>query len=85
MVGVIRLGLLELAVTTRVWTSLEAPELMPVRLTVCRPAFSLMVKLAIGSRVGGELTGLTVTVKERTTMLLLKPPSLTVTEMVAEP
>ena len=31
------------------------------------------------------MTGLTVTVKERTTVLLLKPPLLTVTAIVAEP
>ena len=35
--------------------------------------------------MGGWLTGLTVTVKVRETMLLLVPPSLTVTVMVAEP
>ena len=45
----------------------------------------MIVRLAIGSRVGGTLTGLTVTVNERTTVLLLAPPSLTVTEIVAEP
>jgi hypothetical protein len=35
--------------------------------------------------VGGWLTWLTVTVKVRETMLLLAPPSLTVTVTVAEP
>ena len=35
--------------------------------------------------VGGVLTWFTVTVKERETMLLLAPPSLTVTVIVAEP
>ena len=81
----IRPGLLEEAVTVRVWDSLVAPELMPERLTVCRPAFSLMVTLASALSVGGWLTGLTVTVKVWETMLLLVPPSLTVTVMVAEP
>ena len=58
---------------------------MPERLTVCRPAFSLMVTLASVLSVGAWLTGLTVTVKVRETTLLLVPPSLTVTVMVAEP
>ena len=58
---------------------------MPERLTVCAPAFSLRVRLPIASSVGGWLTGLTVTVKARLTMLLLAPPSLTVTVMVVEP
>src|SRR5437762_2936104 len=80
-----RPGLLEVAVTLRVWTWLEAPELIPERLTVCGPAFSSIVRLLIGYGGGEELTGLTVTVKERTTVLLLKPPLLTVTAIVAEP
>ena len=79
------LGLLEAAVMVSVWFSLGAPELIPVRFTVCAELFSLIVRLAMGSRVGGTLTGLTVTVNERTTVLLLAPPSLTVTEIVAEP
>src|SRR5690349_24186744 len=79
------LGLLEAAVTVSVWFSLGAPELMPVRLTVLAPLFSLTVTLAMVSNVGCTFTGLTVTVNERTTVLLLAPPSLTVTEMVAEP
>ena len=77
--------LLEEAVTVSVWDSLAAPELMPERLTVCRPAFSLRVTLASVFSVGAWLTGLTVTVKVRETTLLLAPPSLTVTVMVAEP
>ena len=77
--------LLEEAVTVRVWDSLAAPEPMPARLTVCWPAFSLMVTLASAFSVGAWLTGLTVTVKVRETTLLLAPPSLTVTVMVAEP
>ena len=85
-VGVgIRAGLLEAAVTVNVWASLVAPEVMPERLTVWRPALSLIVRLASALSVGGWLTGLTVTVKARETMLLLVPPSLTVTVIVAEP
>ena len=41
---------------------------------------SVMVEM-----VGGSLTWLTVTVKVRETTLLLVPPSLTVTVIVAEP
>ena len=77
--------MLEVAVTVRVWASFVAPELMPERLTVCNPALSLMVMLARAFRVGGVLTGLTVTVKDLETMLLLVPPSVTVTVTVAEP
>ena len=58
---------------------------MPARLTVWRPAFSLMVTLASAFSVGAWLTGLTVTVNVRETTLLLVLPSLTVTVMVAEP
>ena len=77
--------MLELAVTERVWDSFAAPELMPERLTVCSGAFSLRFRLASALSVGAWLTGLTVTVKVRETMLLLVPPSLTLTVMVAEP
>src|SRR5258708_6192268 len=73
--------LLELAVTVRLWISLLAPEVIPERLTVCNPAFSLILRSASELRVGGWLTGLTVTAKERVTILLLAPPSLTVTVM----
>ena len=64
---------------------MAAPELMPERLTVCNGAFSLRLRLARALSVGAWLTGLTVTVKVRETMLLLAPPSLTLTVMVAEP
>ena len=77
--------LLEEAVTVSVWDSLVAPALMPERLTVCRLAFSLTMTSASVSSVGTWLTGLTVTVKVCDVMLLLAPPSLTVTVMVAEP
>ena len=80
-----RLGLLEVAVTERVWDSLGAPEPMPARLTVWAGLFWLRVRLLSGLSVGSWLTGLTVTVKERETMLLVVPPSLTVTVMVADP
>ncbi len=44
-----------------------------------------MTRFAMLVMVGGSLTWLTVTVKERETTLLLAPPSLTVTVIVAEP
>ena len=44
-----------------------------------------MVTLASALSVGAWLTGLTVTAKVRETTLLLVPPSLTVTVIVAEP
>ena len=81
----IRLVSLELAVTVRVWVWLVAPELMPERPTVWAGAFSLRDRLGKALRVGAWLTGLTMTRNERETMLLLAPPSLTVTVMVAEP
>ena len=77
--------MLEEVVTVSVWTSLAAPEEMPDRLTVWSPAFSLRVTLASVFSVGAWLTGLTMTLKERETTLLLVPPSLTVTVIVAEP
>ena len=85
-VGVgIRLGLPEEAVMVRVWFSLAAPEVMPERLMVCWAAPSLMARSASVPSVGTWLTGLTVTVKVREITLLLAPPSLTVTVIVAEP
>ena len=47
--------LLEAAVTASVWTWLLAPEVIPDKLTVCRPAFSLKLILRIELRVGGWL------------------------------
>jgi len=78
-------GLLELAVTLSVWISLLAPELIPLKFTVCCPAPSFTVTLLIESRVGVWFTPLTVTVKLWVTTLLLTPPSLTVTVIVADP
>ncbi len=46
-------GLLEKALTVNVWFSDADPEVIPVRLIVCGPAFSFKVTSAIGSRVGG--------------------------------
>src|ERR1019366_813405 len=74
-----------LTVTVIVWASLAAPEEIPDRLTVWSPAFSLRVTSVRVLSVGAWLTGLTMTVKERETTLLLVPPSLTVTVIVAEP
>ena len=73
------------AVTCNVCES-PGPAVMPVKFTVCEPAFSLIAAgSAITARVGAWLTGLTVTVKVRVTMLLLVPPSFTVTVIVALP
>ena len=80
-----RAGLLDEAVTVRVWISLEAPEVMPERLTVWGPAFSLRVRPAIGLSVGRALTGLTVTVKERIMVLLEAAPLSTMTVIETEP
>ena len=44
--------------------------------------FTAMTRLGMGEIAGGSST---VTVKDRETMLLLKPPSLTVTVMIAVP
>ena len=74
-----------MAVTVSVCVSFVAPEVMPERLTDCKPAPSLIVTLARALSVGDWLTALTVTVKERVTMLLLAPPSVTATVSVAEP
>src|SRR2546429_7387110 len=76
-------GLLEVAVTVSVWTSLVAPELMPERFTVCGPASSLIERLARALSVGGSLTAFTVTVNVRVTVLLRGCPSSTVTVIVA--
>src|SRR5437867_4261939 len=75
----VRVIILLLAVTVKVWLSLVAPDVMPDKFTVCGPAFSLMVRLAIVLSVGCWLTPLTVTLNVRVTILLLAPPSLTVT------
>src|SRR5713226_4211448 len=86
----IRLGLLEEAVMVSVWVdSLAGPGLRPERLTVCRPAFSRMLRLVRVAKVGGSLTERTVTVKElvseSTPPLLVPPLSWTTTVMVAVP
>src|SRR2546430_15691978 len=75
-------GLLERAIRLSAWLSLAAPELIPLKGTVCRPASSLMVRLEMGFNVGGSFTGSTVKTKE---VLALLIPSLTVTVMVALP
>ena len=80
-----RPGLLEVAVTVRVWFSLAAPEAMPDKVTDCSPASSLIVRLLSGASVGGSLRALTVTVKVRLTTLLIVPPSFTVTVTIAVP
>src|SRR2546425_5780020 len=58
---------------------------MPVSVTVCTPESSTMERSAIGSRPGGSLTGLIVTLKVRVTILLEEPPSSNDTVIVAVP
>src|ERR1044071_807360 len=56
---------------------------MPVKLTVCGPALSLNMRLAIGSNVGGSFTAFTV---RRKLMIELAPlGSVAVRVMVAAP
>src|SRR5438477_8671044 len=74
---------LELAVTARLWISFDAPELIPVRAMVCSPASGFRVRLAIGSSVGGSLTGATLSRKD---WLAIAPlVSVTVRVIVAVP
>ena len=82
------------AVCTRVGLS-ELPERVRLEAAVSASAMvngmagvaesMAMIRLVMLEMVGGVLTWLTVTVKERETTLLLVPPSLTVTVTVAEP
>jgi len=80
-----REGLLEVAARMSVCVSLAAPELIPVRLTVCVPASSAIVRLAMRSNAGASFTTLTVTVKVRVMRLFNVWLSFTVTVMVAVP
>src|SRR5713101_8798501 len=78
--------LLEEALTVRVWLSLVAPEVIPVRLTVWLsvplPLGAATLISLIGSNVGGSLTALTVSVKK---VLALVTPSLTVSLIATVP
>src|SRR5438045_614706 len=78
-------GSLELAVTVRESASLAAPDVMPLKLTVCWAASSLRLRLAMGFKVGASFTGLIVTVKTRTVTLLLGCPSFTRAVIVTVP
>ena len=78
----IRPGLLEEAVTVRVWTSSLAPVVMPDKLTVCSPEFSLIVRLLKAFKVGGAFNALTVSTNVAIALLV---PSLTFTVIVALP
>ena len=72
-VGLIRPGLLLMAVTVTVCPRSPIPSLMPVRLTTCWPAFSRIgAGLVIGSSVGCWLTGRTTTTK--LSMVVFWPP-----------
>jgi hypothetical protein len=80
--------LLEMAVTRSLRFLLVVPELMPVKVILCTGAPALTTTLEMGSNVGDWLVGpaltaltLIVTLKVRVMMLLLAPPSLTVTLM----
>ncbi len=75
--------LLEAAVTTNGFP-VGVREAMPVRKTVCVPAFLATVRLAMGPKVGGKLET-TVTVKLWLTRLLLAQPLFTVTVTTAVP
>ena len=75
--------MLETAVMVRFL--LVEPEAIPLKATVCGPAFSLIVTPLIGLRVGALNTWLTVTVKVWTTVLFCAWPLSTVTVMVAVP
>src|SRR5437879_239675 len=78
-----RAGLLELALTIRIWFSLVAPKPIPLKETVWIPASSLMVRSAIGARVGGAFTKFTV--KRKLALALAPPLSVTVRVMTALP
>src|SRR6266496_4835832 len=74
---------LEEAVTVSVWFSLGGPAVIPLRLIVCRPPSSLMVRLPRALRVGGSLTGLTV--KRNVLVPLPRSVSVTIIEITAVP
>ena len=78
----IKPGFEETAEILKLSVSFAAPELMPLRFTVCAPAFSWSPRLVNAFNVGASLTGVTVTVKVWLTVLLVLCPSLTVTVTV---
>src|SRR2546429_20804 len=78
-------GLLEVAVTVRIWASLVAPEEIPDRFTVWAAAFSSIVIFFKAFGVGVGFTAFPVPVYAHEMVLFAVPPSLTVTVMVAEP
>ena len=80
----IRARLLEVAVTVKFCVS-PAPAEMPARLIVCAAASSrIAAGLVIALSVGALLSGVTLTVKVRTTLFLppLATPPLSVTVAV---
>src|ERR1700709_2088372 len=84
--GGIRGGMLEPPETFKVWISLGDPDVMRVKEMICAGTFSLITTPFNASSVGGRFkAGLMVTENVRVIILLLKPPSLTVTEMVVVP
>ena len=75
--------LLDEAVTARVWLSLAAPEPIPLRETVCSPAFVARVRLASAFKVGASFTAVTVMATVATAELAC--PSLTRKVKLSEP
>ena len=73
---------LDTAVMLSGGSSLVAPEVMPVRFTVCRPASSLITTFPTGLSVGESFTGRTVSVK---LLVTLAAPSVTASEMMVVP
>src|SRR5690242_17513214 len=82
--GEIRLGLPQFARIVKTEGFVVPPEI-PVRLTTWVAAFWLITRSGIKSIVGGASAGLTVTVKDRITVLLIVPPSSTITVIIAVP
>jgi len=77
--------LLELAVTVRLWISLLAPELIPERLTGLQPGVFIDREVGQGVERRRLVDRIDSDQKGTGNELLLAPPSLTVTVMVALP
>src|SRR2546430_272679 len=78
-------GLLEVAVTLRIWVSLVAPEETPDKFTVWAAAFFLIDTAPTEICAVALHAALPISVNVREMVLLAVPPSLTVTVIVAEP
>ena len=82
-VGSTRVGLSELPESVRFAAGVSASPMVNEMVGVAESMAT--TRLVMLEMVGGVLTWLTVTAKVRETTLLLAPPSLTVTVIVAEP